>query len=165
MSQHDRLALNAALTLRAQRQSIADVRSSIAAVLSGGEPLDGRDTPEAFRAAWSLAPGAEQWASGVSALTRAYRDTAAALWRASVPAVALATPAFAAGKPAELLARHDELLAALDAQLSALEGRLREHTMTGPGNGPRDLRLVPQPTAERPLTAQLESASSRVAAS
>jgi hypothetical protein len=135
MSHDGRFAANAALTLHAQRESIADVRSSIAAVLTTGDPLDGRDNAEAFKAAWYLARGAEQCASGATMLTLVYRDVAAPSRVASIHAVVLAMTAFAAGTPTQLLARHDELLGELDAQLWTLEKELRDHAMMALGNG------------------------------
>jgi hypothetical protein len=131
----DRFAADAALTLHTLRESIADVRSSIAAVLSAGDPLDGRDTAEAFKAAWYLARGAEQCASGATALTLAYREVAAPSWIASTHQTVLAMTAFTVGTPAELLARHDELLGELDAQLRTLETKVRDHAMTALGTG------------------------------
>jgi hypothetical protein len=135
MSPDDRFAANAALMLQAQRESIANVRSSIAAVLSAGGPLNGRDNAEAFTAAWYLARGAEQCASGATALTIAYGDVAAPSWVASTHAVVLAMATFADGTPDELLARQDELLGELDAQLSTLEKDVREHAMMALGTG------------------------------
>jgi hypothetical protein len=135
MSQDDRFAANAALTLQTLRESIADVRSSIAAVLAAGDPLDGRDNAEAFKAAWYLARGAEQCASGATALTLAYREVAAPSWVASTHDTVLAMAAFTPGTPAELLARHDELLGELDAQLRTLEMKVRDHAMMALGTG------------------------------
>jgi hypothetical protein len=135
MSHDDRFIVTATLTLRAQRESIANMRSSIAAVLSAGDPLDGRDSAEAFKAAWYLARGAEQCASGATALTLAYRDVAAPAWVARTHAVVLEMAAFAAGTPGELLAHHDELLGELDAQLCALEEEVRDHAMRALGTG------------------------------
>jgi hypothetical protein len=149
MNQDDRFAANAALTLQAQRESIADVRSSIAVVLSAGDPLHGRDNAEAFKAAWYLARGAERCALGATAVTMAYRDIAAPSWvasihavvmamaafAASIHAVVMAMAAFAAGTPAELLTRHDALLGELDAQLRTLEKEMRDHAMLALGTG------------------------------
>jgi hypothetical protein len=135
MNQDDRFAANAALTLQAQRESIADVRSSIAVVLSAGDPLHGRDNAEAFKAAWYLARGAERCALGATAVTMAYRDIAAPSWVASIHAVVMAMAAFAAGTPAELLTRHDALLGELDAQLRTLEKEMRDHAMLALGTG------------------------------
>jgi hypothetical protein len=59
MRHGERFAADAALTLQAQRESIADVRSSIAAVLTAGDALDGRASAETFKAAWYLARGVE----------------------------------------------------------------------------------------------------------
>jgi hypothetical protein len=135
MTHDPRFAASAALTLQTQRESIADVRSSIAAVLSAGDPLDGRDTAEAFTAAWYLARGAEQCASGATVLTLTYSDIAPPAWVASTHAVLLSMCTFTAGTPAELLARHDELLRELDAQLCALEKAMRAHAMVALGTG------------------------------
>jgi hypothetical protein len=135
MTRDDRFATDAALTLHAQRESIADVRSAIAAVLSAGDPLDGCDNTEAFKAAWYLGRGAEQCASGATALTLAYHDIAPPSWLASTHAVVLAMTAFTAGTPAELLAHHDELLRDLDAQLWTLEKAMRDHAMMALGTG------------------------------
>jgi hypothetical protein len=135
MNQDDRFAADAVMILQTQRESIADVRSAIDAVLSAGDPLDGRDNAEAFKAAWYLARGAEQCASGAAALTLAYRDVAAPSSLAGIHAVVLAMAAFTAGTPAELLARHDELLGDLDAQLCALEEETRNHAMLALGTG------------------------------
>jgi hypothetical protein len=135
MNQDDRFAANAALTLQAQRESIAGVRSSIAAVLSAGDPLNGRDNAEAFTAAWYLARGAEQCAAGATAVTLACRDIAAPSSVASIHAVVLAMAVFAAGSPAELLARQDELLGELDAQLRTLQEELRDRAMRALGAG------------------------------
>jgi hypothetical protein len=135
MIEDDRFAANAAFTLQTLRGSIANVRSSIAAVLSAGDPLDGQDNAEAFKAAWYLARGAEQCASGATALTLAYREVAAPSWVASIYAVVLAMDAFAAGTPAELLARDDKLLDELDAQLRTLELQMRDHAMAVLGTG------------------------------
>ena len=134
MNQDDRFAPNAALILQAQRESIADVRSLIAAV-SAGDPLEGRDSAEAFKAAWYLARAAEQCASGATALTLAYGDVAAPSWVANIHAVVLAMTAFAPGTPAELLAGHDELLGELDAALRTLEQEMRDHAMLTLGTG------------------------------
>jgi hypothetical protein len=135
MRQGERAAANAALTLHALRESIANVRSSIAAVLTARDPLDGRDNAEAFKAAWYLARGVEQCASGATMLTLAYRDVAAPSRVASIHAVVLAMTAFAPGTPTELLARHDELLGELDARLWTLEKEVRDHAMMALGNG------------------------------
>jgi hypothetical protein len=135
MSPDDRFAADAALTLLTLRESIADVRESIAAVLSAGDPLYGHDNAEAFKAAWYLARGAEQCASGATALTLAYRNVAAPSWVASTHEVVLAMAGFTTGTPAELLARHDELLGELDAQLGALEEEVRDHAMMALGTG------------------------------
>jgi hypothetical protein len=135
MRQGERFAVNAALTLHTQRESIADVRSSIAAVLTAGDPLGGRDDGEAFKAAWYLARGVEQCASGATMLTLAYRDVADPSWVTSIHAVVLAMTAFVPGSPTELLARHDELLGELDAQLWTLEKELRDHAMMALGSG------------------------------
>jgi hypothetical protein len=135
MSHDPRFAAEAALTLQDLRESIADVRSSIDAVLSAGDPLDGRDSDDAFKAAWYLARGAEQCASGATALTLAYRDMAAPSRFASTHEVVLAMAAFNTGTPAELLAHQDELLGELDAQLGALEEEVRDHAMMALGTG------------------------------
>jgi hypothetical protein len=135
MIHDDRFAPTAALMLQSQRESIADVRSAIDAVLSAGDLLDGRDNAEAFTAAWYLARGAEQCASGATALTLAYGDVAAPSWVASIHAVVLAMAAFATGTPAELMARDDELLGELDAHLATLEKELRDHAMRALGTG------------------------------
>lgn len=135
MSKDDRFAANAALTLQTLRESIADVRSAIAEVLSAGDLFDGRDNADAFKVAWYLARGAEQCASGATALTLAYREVAAPSWIASTHETVLAMTAFTAGTPAELLARHDELLGELDAQLRTLEMKVRDHAMAALGTG------------------------------
>jgi hypothetical protein len=135
MNQDARFTANATLTLQAQREAIASMRAAIAAVLSTDDPLDGRDNAEAFNAAWYLARGAEQCASGATALTLAYGDFAAPSWVARTHAVVLAMAAFAAGTPAELLARHSELLGELDAQLGTLEEEMRDHAMLALGTG------------------------------
>jgi hypothetical protein len=135
MRHGERFAADAALTLQAQRESIADVRSSIAAVLTAGDALDGRASAETFKAAWYLARGVEQCASGATMLTLAYGDIAAPSWVASIRAVVLAMTAFAPGTPAELLVRHDELLGELDAHLWTLEKEVRDNAMMALGSG------------------------------
>jgi hypothetical protein len=135
MNANHRFAADAALTLQALRESIANVRSSIAGVLSVGDPLGGQGNAEAFKAAWYLARGAEQCASGATALTLVYREVAAPSWVESTHEVLLAMAAFTAGTPAELLARHDELLGELDAQLCTLEIEVRDHVMMALGTG------------------------------
>jgi hypothetical protein len=135
MSLDDRFAADAALTLRTLRESIANVREAIAAVLSAGDPLYGQDNAEAFKAAWYLARGAEQCASGATALTLAYQEVAAPSWVANTRETVLAMAAFTAGTPAELLARHYELLGELDAQLCTLEMKVRDHAMMALGTG------------------------------
>jgi hypothetical protein len=135
MTRDDRFATDAALTLQSQRESIADVRASIAAVLATGDLIDGPDNAEAFKAAWYLGRGAEQCASGATVLTLAYRDIAPPSWVASTHGVVLAMAAFTAGTPAELLARHDELLRELDEHLCTLEKTMRDHAMIALGTG------------------------------
>ncbi len=126
-------AADAVLSAGSMRESIASIRSSIGQLLGEDGCLDGLDSGEAFRVAWTVAATAGALITGVTALLRSFDGLAPEELLEETRQLVARLGANIDGSPAELLADRDEVLAELESRLDLLGTAIRESAAQAPG--------------------------------
>jgi hypothetical protein len=125
-------AAEAVLQAGSMQESIASIRASIDQLLEPSGCLQGLDSEESFKVAWTVAATAGSLISGVGALLRSFEGLVPDHLIEDTRAIIARLGSDADGTPAELLADRYARLAELELRLHQLSREVRERAVQAP---------------------------------